>query len=481
MMKHSHFHLPLALYLAAALIFIFKTANAQTTASKTTSDLRRIIIRAPIPNPKLERDICHAGEQGIICDPHNILVDTANIKADEIDSFESMVYGALSDVELKSCESGENPVNVEVGIALVRRMDMSRYLRDPKYEDEDEESIADIAAQQFATETHDSWGIGHAECHTGIMLFISVDDRAIYISTGAGLKRLLTHSRLGKVMEGMKRYLRQGNYAMAIRNALVQMRTYIDEGEPTATEKMTVFLEEYGLLLIIVLGFGSLYLVGLRQERRQREEYAIVHSHLTQIERDRAAALQGEYQCSSCAICLEDFTQQNEDGMWTLGSDGLPLKLLQCGHVFDETCWQNWARSGQGDPTKCPVCRADVGGVAATAEAGTADLRHRNAPGDLRVPHRRFDENMYRREMGFRLLRLSQRYPRYVRPNMLQRWSQESYNGSLVQDRTFQNADPSRVKIPNGRSGNGHSFGRSASIGSSFGGGRSSGGRGGRW
>ena len=43
------------------------------------------------------------------------------------------------------------------------------------------------------------------------------------------------------------------------------------------------------------------------------------------------------------------------------GSDGLPIKLLRCGHVFDETCWRCWVRSGNGDPCRCPVCRRDVG------------------------------------------------------------------------------------------------------------------------
>lgn len=458
---------------------ISRVANAQAASSQIFHQR----IHSPIPNPKLDGDICHAGGQGIICDPHNVLVDVANLKAKDMDSFESMISRAMSGVQLK-CES-EHDANVEVGIALVRKMDTTRYLRDQSNvkdvdEDEDEESVIDIAAQKFAIETHNYWGIGHAECHTGLLLFISVDDRAIYISTGAGLQKILTNSRLGKVMEGMKRFLREGNYTMAIETALVQMRIYIEKGEPTVGEKVMVFLEEYGVLLIIVLAFSSLYMIGLRQEYRQREEYAMVRSHLTQLERDRAAALQGEYQCSSCAICLENFTQQNEDGMWVLGSDGLPLKLLQCGHVFDETCWQNWVRSGQGDPTKCPICRADVGGVATAAtEAETTELRQRNALGD--VQNQQFDAHYYRREMGFRLLRLSQRYPRYVRPNMVQRWSSENYNGSLVRDETFQNVDPSRASPTNGRSSNGHRFGRSASAGSSFGGGGSSGGRGGRW
>merc|ERR1712124_125232 len=57
----------------------------------------------------------------------------------------------------------------------------------------------------------------------------------------------------------------------------------------------------------------------------------------------------------SCPICLEDFSST------THGSDGHPIQLLRCGHVFDKTCYQEWVSSGNGDVTKCPICRIDVG------------------------------------------------------------------------------------------------------------------------
>merc|ERR1712226_448340 len=54
-----------------------------------------------------------------------------------------------------------------------------------------------------------------------------------------------------------------------------------------------------------------------------------------------------------------------------LGSDGLPLRMLPCGHVFDETCWREWVDSEQvnhhfsnqntSSHRQCPVCREDFG------------------------------------------------------------------------------------------------------------------------
>lgn len=50
-------------------------------------------------------------------------------------------------------------------------------------------------------------------------------------------------------------------------------------------------------------------------------------------------------------------------GLPILGTDDLPIKLLRCGHIFDESCWKAWVDSGHGNPWICPVCRQDVGRV----------------------------------------------------------------------------------------------------------------------
>ena len=35
--------------------------------------------------------------------------------------------------------------------------------------------------------------------------------------------------------------------------------------------------------------------------------------------------------------------------------------MLRCGHIFCDTCWKSWVRSGYGNPLACPVCRQDIG------------------------------------------------------------------------------------------------------------------------
>lgn len=42
------------------------------------------------------------------------------------------------------------------------------------------------AARGFAKALHAAWGVGEAACENGVVLLVSVEDRQVYISTGAG-------------------------------------------------------------------------------------------------------------------------------------------------------------------------------------------------------------------------------------------------------------------------------------------------------
>ena len=52
-------------------------------------------------------------------------------------------------------------------------------------------NIMHYAARDFAVYLHNSWGVGSESENNGIVLFISVEDRVLYISTGASVKALI--------------------------------------------------------------------------------------------------------------------------------------------------------------------------------------------------------------------------------------------------------------------------------------------------
>jgi uncharacterized membrane protein YgcG len=337
------------------------------------------------------------------------------------------------------------------------------------------------AAETFARYVHDRWGVGvETECGgAGVLLFLSIEDRTIYISRGAALERVLTDRRLDAIMDNMKELLRSGEYDNAILQALKDIERYARQGPPAFWEKY-VDLLFFG---IIFLYFLATTLRRMWVNSRMHRDYAHVRSQLNEIDRAKAEALQGKYKCTSCPICLEEFQKpEGEDDLVTTGSDGEPIKLLRCGHCMDETCWADWVSNGRGTITKCPICMQDVGETTETTNAApqhqVAAIRH--DPGNIleNNNNNNHDEDrilrQYRRERNFRLARLGARYPQIVRPDQLDRWTNPTYDGALVRDPSFVQSNPTLATPAATRTG-----GSGGSGG--FGGSASAGGRGGKW
>lgn len=165
-------------------------------------------------------------------------------------------------------------------------------------------------------------------------------------------------------------------------------------------------------------------------------------------------------------FCYGDINKQTN-------RDSTSRKLLRCGHVFDETCWQEWLASGQGNIDKCPICKRDVGAESILV-VNNDNPRPIDISEDLDTANDGPDRaiQLFQQERNFRLVRLAARFPRYITASRVQRWSSPTYNGSLVQDRSFAQSRPSQPVSDRNQGVSGRS---------SFGGGTSSGGRGGRF
>lgn len=413
---------------------------------------------------------------------------------------------------------------VQIAVAIVEEM----YFGDDEIHGENDVDIEEIAGQ-FATSLHNKWGIGqeiiptdrddstgnNSGGGTGVLVFLSIRDRVVFISVGGALDHLLTSGRIDRIIRNdMRADLKQANYEAGLTKGIDAIVELLEKGEePSVFEKIsdTFFSSNTFAFVWILFVVGS---GAFQQWNRQREQriYAKVAVRLSELDRARAEVLRGSYQrTKSCPICLEDFSST------TVGSDGHPIQLLRCGHVFDKTCYQEWVSSGCGDVTKCPVCRADVGlssdDVPATSTTestmdnanagseGNDDPNDGSSSNDGAVSG--FEDNIgndnnnlaestsdnnthmitfYQRDRNFRLERLSELYPRYVTVNAVTRWSSPTFSGSLVQDLSFRNRDPAVTE--NARrccSEYGSSNGSDHRGGSTFGGGTSAGGKGGRF
>ena len=393
-----------------------------------------------------------------LCDPDGVLIDVERQRlVKRIEELE----GKNRELHCASTAAAAAKSNVQMAIVLVDRMDM---IGAPSGKNREER-----AAEAFAVQLHNLWGVGSVtECGgTGLLIFFSIRDRAFFVSRGKAVESSLTDKRIDRVMDTIKPYLRDQDYARGLMKLLDESDKYLAQGPPSKEELYHDMLESLLPLSIFVFMTGMFGLKGWLQHRDARE-YVRVETQLSQLDRDRAEALQGRYQCTSCPICLENF--ENAPGeVPTKGSDGLPLKLLRCGHVFDETCWSEWVSSGTGNILRCPICQQDVGSSSSNESNPHRQPQEQPIADDNNRVFRQFH-----RERNFRLVRLGMQHPRFVRNDLIQRWTDTRYEGSLAQDPGFVRSNPHYQHAANrggGRSG----------FSSSFGGGSSGGGRGGSW
>jgi hypothetical protein len=300
------------------------------------------------------------------------------------------------------------PQSVEMAVATVRKMNLPAVLRQGSfYAYEDEDDMVNDAAQIFARSLHEAWwsaasrsGVQPAAPsdpqqqqqqsqpspppahHNGILIFLSIQDRVCFISTGSELAGILPWWRLDHVVSSMKPDLSHREYGTAVLRAIQTICDMLEAGPPTLSDRLGDFVSRFGVVIcfaVFTFCFGAW---GEYRDRRKRWQYAEQRSKLSGIDRDKARHLQREYRTRSCPICLDSFdfgeasassanashghgsvNRATKDhvseesrlirsdsvlntgsklkrvdsfGIPYRGADGKPLKLLRCGHVFCE-------------------------------------------------------------------------------------------------------------------------------------------------
>jgi hypothetical protein len=258
------------------------------------------------------------------------------------------------------------------------------------YTYEDEDDMVNDAAQIFARHLHDSWwgSENHPDCDSnsrkndngqcgnseyGILIFLSIQDRVCFISTGSAISTILPWWRLEHIVSSMKPDLRRRDYGHALLAAIDDLSAMLAAGPPTLEDRVHDFMSRFGVVIafaIFTFFFGAW---GEYRDRRKRWQYAESRSKLSAIDKEKARLLQKEFKCRACPICLDpfdsndDFPMDNDlskdvdvedvkkksvqDGGMKMkrvdsygiplrGMDGRKIKLLRCGHIFCDTCWK---------------------------------------------------------------------------------------------------------------------------------------------
>ncbi|KAF8071290.1 hypothetical protein HT031_001373 [Scenedesmus sp. PABB004] len=272
----------LALCLAAALV---RPGAAQYVAG---GGLKRWT-PATFPDPQRDVDACgRGGVRSNICDPEMILDARA----------QNMVDGLINEIAeaeppYKAAPCGDKREGFHVAVAVMHHMDHRRY------------ADKGAAAQGFARALHDAWGVGSAACQNGALILLAIGDRQVYISTGAGVKSVVSDARLAAVLDNIKPALKHKRYADAVLSAVQQVGQLCngltpDSGGVDGEDGAGIFLF-FCACIAAVVGWGWW------SSRRSAARFKACSDKLAAIRRDQAAIRGRQYAAVSCPICLEDF------------------------------------------------------------------------------------------------------------------------------------------------------------------------------
>lgn len=81
----------------------------------------------------------------------------------------------------------------------------------------------DSSIEDFAPRIYQSWGVGTKERDNGAVLFVFVQDRKMWITTGYGLEASLTDAECRRIVEEMKPFFRSADYAGGLSHAVSAM------------------------------------------------------------------------------------------------------------------------------------------------------------------------------------------------------------------------------------------------------------------
>lgn len=355
-----------------------------------------------------------------------------------------------------------------------------------------------IASELFAREVHDTWGIGLSDSNNGVLIFLSLEDRIVYLSTGSGVSSDLNTRKIDQIIENMKPYLRNHDYGKAIEHAVKEIDLILTKKhQETSYTEMT----EISMFVLSMLGF-------FLWNHRRRYTLERGKQHLDKLMKEIDDCKKNNvFINTSCPICLEDYPTEvspKSDGDLTSevpvdvksvsdvkelspNPSKLPNRpmVLRCGHSFCFTCLSTHLKSVGG--SVCPICRANVSDVG-SAPKSSSPLMGDNSISCESSVHRQSEErnttlrvfDIRRPEIMFRMSRMRVLYPDIMTSSV---YSNSLQAGNFDELRAVVESRRLEVTklITDLKSRSDASASGSLGSTSRFSGGRSSGGRAGKW
>ncbi|KAL3139146.1 hypothetical protein ABBQ32_005931 [Trebouxia sp. C0010 RCD-2024] len=397
------------------------------------------------PNPVKDIRLCgRGGKPSWICDPDHVLSEYS----------QNVIEGSIHEIATAQdpyrsahCpKPSPDAAGYQVAVALVDRMKLENGRTQAEQ------------AEFFAKSLHKNWGVGDATCNSGLVLFLSKDDRQMYLAAD---EQVLSQDRQLYVLDRLKQKLRQGDFDGGIESAVV------DIGLGLSGADMPVDIDSSGWdwgLGIIGLILGGFMCNSCWSGFRRRREATTCRTLLQKLKDEQASAVRNQqYPATSCPICFEDLAKP--DGASGLPSAASTFKDGQSdsehggnSSKFDVVApsappldahperasllGESKAQSSSdqethkhsrwlNDKNSCPVCRKPLtddqpqdpqmprGSMVEGADAGL--VRQHN-----------WNNDMYASEVMFRMGRLQRMYPYFVTRDMITDWGSCTTQGQQV-------------------------------------------------
>lgn len=120
----------------------------------------------------------------------------------------------------------------------------------------------ETTVEEYANEVFEKWGLGQKNEDNGVLLLVSVNDRALRIEVGYGLEGVLTDTKCGIIIRKfITPYFKEGDYAKGIKSGVEVIAGYVSGDEDTKSEvdKAQEHKESKGEFLIPVLMFAVFF------------------------------------------------------------------------------------------------------------------------------------------------------------------------------------------------------------------------------
>ncbi|KDD74804.1 hypothetical protein H632_c1063p0, partial [Helicosporidium sp. ATCC 50920] len=248
------------------------------------------------PNPKLSPERCGRSVAGNVCDPDSVL-DRAS--QDRLEGLIKDIAAGVDPYALHDCAGKQQ--GYTIGVAVAARMSTSSG-----------ESLPE-SARAFAQAVHDAWGVGDRACNDGLLVFLALEQRQVYVSTGAAAAKALPDSAVTATVAASLPLLRAGDTGGALSQLLVDLGLGLAGAPPPEPRDSWLgrILDFSGLGFLAVVA-GALFRNAFKAHRRTRD-LAACRAQLDAIRQEQAALRTREWSMpKTCPICLEGLREEGK-------------------------------------------------------------------------------------------------------------------------------------------------------------------------